>query len=268
MDFAVTTNYRLRYGIKESVPTFITATARPPPNLGQLVADHPTLMYRHVLKPPMNAFLGWMSWGFKGSEPARQLCFFEAFRLEDGSVLTRRDLVKAWGCAANGARFCNILLATIDDWEEDYEMPIRFEKEVEGLRVLHAEANEISYAMAHLSLWEKRLYTPTSWLPPGPYDLGDLTDTAPCRLFGRPGEDDTPAPLTSLFIHAARHALALQHRGFGKEWYDLWRMLKPDPDWAYWDLLPDDCGVEVQEVTPHEERGEGTQDGGVLEGSS
>ncbi|WVQ80177.1 hypothetical protein IAT38_002282 [Cryptococcus sp. DSM 104549] len=116
--------------------------------------------------------------------------------------------------------------------------------------------NEIAYAMAHFLLWEKHLYTPTSWLPPGPCDLRDLTESAPNRLRGRPSEGDAPAPLTSLFIHAARHALSLQHRGYDKEWGELWRMTKPDPAWAYWDLLPDGCGVEVGEVTPHEERGE------------
>ncbi|WVQ80172.1 hypothetical protein IAT38_002277 [Cryptococcus sp. DSM 104549] len=157
-----------------------------------------------------------------------------------------------------------MLLATIDDWEDDWDVPIRFASEVKGLWVLHDEMsglhNEISYAMAHFSLWEKHCYTPAFWLPPGPYDLRNLAKSAPYRLLDPPGEDDPPAPLTSLFIRAARHALALQHRGFGKEWFDLWRMLKPDPAWVWWDLLPEECrwrGVEVAEIAPHEEREEG-----------
>ncbi|WVQ85426.1 hypothetical protein IAT38_007591 [Cryptococcus sp. DSM 104549] len=53
-----------------------------------------------------------------------------------------------------------------------------------------------------------------------------------------------------MFIHAARYVLALQHEGVDKEWWDLWKAVRPDPGWEYWDIVPKECGVREEEVRP------------------
>ncbi|WVQ79134.1 hypothetical protein IAT38_001229 [Cryptococcus sp. DSM 104549] len=107
--------------------------------------------------------------------------------------------------------------------------------------------NELHHAMIELDVWERVAYLPPAWRPPGQFDLRDL-DTAPNQLRSTKKMQKS---ITSIFIHSARHVLALHQAGYSDEWWSKWDEQRPDPEKVRWAVFPEKyCPVTEEEITP------------------
>ncbi|WVQ80813.1 hypothetical protein IAT38_002920 [Cryptococcus sp. DSM 104549] len=227
---------------------FITRTAHPPTET-RLINTHPTIIYRPVPDSP-GGLLSWLvPWTSDTAKPASEL-YFEAFRLEDGSILTRRDLLKAYACALNGATFYSMIIRSIKQWDR-YYLRVKYAPEIVRLMELRQKMltnyHELHYAIIEFDLWERVAHLPSEWKPPGEFDLRNL-DTAPNQLHATP---KILKSITSIFIHSARHVLAVHQAGYSDEWWSIWDEQRPDPEQVRWAaIFPPGFPITEGEITP------------------